>query len=293
LYSSEIIGHEDDDRAEDNIRVIYGDDNRVDVFESTNNRYIELSRSVAAKILNMSLPSEDGVVNILGSNLVDRFNVCSDERFVQQRIAASCTGFLVAPNILITAGHCMRHDFDCQQFSWVFDFKVQHSDQENVQVNESQVYGCSEILKHDFDPINEYFENDYAVVLLDRSVDDREPLQVRLHGKIDDHQKLVIIGHPSGLPLKIAAQAQVRNNNHYLYFMATLDAFGGNSGSPVFNADTEVVEGVLVLGEDDYIDSPDKNCKVPKRCALDECHGEQVIRTTSIPFLKTLNVKDN
>ena len=36
------------------------------------------------------------------------------------------------------------------------------------------------------------------------------------------------------------------------YFTANLDTYRGNSGSPVFNAITHKVEGVLVRGEQDF-----------------------------------------
>ena len=44
---------------------------------------------------------------------------------------------------------------------------------------------------------------------------------------------LVVIGHPSGLPTKIADGAWVRNNESEYYFVTNLDTFGGNSGSAV------------------------------------------------------------
>jgi len=37
-----------------------------------------------------------------------------------------------------------------------------------------------------------------------------------------------------------------------IFFDANLDTFGGNSGSPVFDARTNAVVGILVRGADDY-----------------------------------------
>ncbi|WP_420540401.1 S46 family peptidase (plasmid) [Paenibacillus polymyxa] len=53
-------------------------------------------------------------------------------------------------------------------------------------------------------------------------------------------------------PIKsgFAVGAAVRDNPPNAFFVANLDTYGGNSGSPVFNSDTHEVEGILVRGED-------------------------------------------
>jgi V8-like Glu-specific endopeptidase len=61
------------------------------------------------------------------------------------------------------------------------------------------------------------------------------------------------MGHPSGLPMKYADGAKVFGNFDN-YFSTNLDTFGGNSGSPVFNAKTNEVVGILVRGDIDYIE---------------------------------------
>lgn len=59
-----------------------------------------------------------------------------------------------------------------------------------------------------------------------------------------------------GLPLKIAGFATVRDFSKVGYFVADLDTFGGNSGSPVFSVKTKKIEGILVRGDEDFIDGP-------------------------------------
>jgi V8-like Glu-specific endopeptidase len=270
-------------------KVLYGDDNRVEPFNSPDPMLQQLALGTAAKISNRSLKVSGDDLTIGGSNLIDRFGICPDERFTNQLVAAACSGFLVAPDILVTAGHCMHNDdFDCKKFSWVFDFALKPGMESITRVHKSKVYRCTEILAKDYDPYNEYFENDYAVIRLDRPVVDRTPLKVRLKGEIELGTPLAIIGHPSGLPTKIADGAFVRDNPDVLYFTATLDSFGGNSGSAVFNAQSGEVEGILVLGETDYVTDEERGCSIPKRCAEDECVGERVIRTTMIPYLRNL-----
>jgi hypothetical protein len=124
--------------------------------------------------------------------------------------------------------------------------------------------------------------NDFALIRLTRKVTDRRILAFRTAGKIEDASEIVVIGHPTGLPTKVADGAFVRGNDNPFYFVTNLDTFGGNSGSAVFNAKTGVVEGILVRGETDYVIDPGKSCRVPNRCSMDSCRGEDVTRMTNL-----------
>ena len=64
--------------------------------------------------------------------------------------------------------------------------------------------------------------------------------------------------------------------------MANLDTYGGNSGSAVFNAKTGLVEGILVRGEQDYVQKGD--CRVSNVCPADGCRGEDVTKILSVGF---------
>jgi len=108
-------------------------------------------------------------------------------------------------------------------------------------------------------------------------------LTIRRDGKIAGNQPVHIIGHPVGLPAKYAAGAQVRDNSSAAYFVANLDSFGGNSGSPVFNAETHFVEGVLVRGDTDFV--PHGQCSVALVCPTGGCRGEDCTRTTEFAHL--------
>jgi hypothetical protein len=119
---------------------------------------------------------------------------------------------------------------------------------------------------------------DYALVRLDRQAAGRPALAVRRTGKIDPNQAVYVMGHPSGLPLKYAPGAFVRDNANVNFFVANLDTYGGNSGSPVFNADEGMVEGILVRGDTDFVRVG--NCYVSNVCPTTGCRGEDVTRTT-------------
>ena len=266
------------------IKVIYGDDNRIDVVDSVNPIYSTLAESSAAMIKNVNLIEYNALqYELSGRTLVD-MGMCESERFSKQPTSATCSGFLVASDTIVTAGHCVQSQNDCDSRSWVFDYKVDREDDSQVIVDKEQVYKCSKIISQELDFNSEV---DYAVIKLDRKVEDRAPLKFRTKGKVVVGDSLVVIGHPSGLPTKIADGANVRSVND-VYFKANLDTYGGNSGSAVFNATTGVIEGILVRGETDYVGHSEKNCKISNVFASDDGDGEDVTLITIVKGLPTV-----
>lgn len=91
----------------------------------------------------------------------------------------------------------------------------------------------------------------------------------------------------------------MRDNSNPLYFSSNLDTFGGNSGSVVFDADSGLVEGILVRGDQDFVQSTETittgtgenrktktvKCNISNQVGENEGRGEDVIRITNIPEL--------
>jgi len=265
-------------------KVIYGEDDRVLVENSDNELYKKLAASTAVQIKENKLTlSEDGLsYKIDPTKLQESFmNVCSDERYADVINAGNCSGFLVGEDLLVTAGHCMRSDFDCENGKWAFNYQQDKLGAAS-ELDASEVYGCSEIVNQSLSSAS---KNDFALIKLDRKVEGREPLKFRSEGRIPVGTPLVVIGHPSGLPTIVADGAFVRDEDNDFFFKANLDTFGGNSGSAVFNADTGEVEGILVRGERDYKLDSSAGCNRVYQCENDECRGEDVTRITNIPEL--------
>ena len=260
-------------------KVIYGEDNRVDVYESNNAFFVDLSRSTAAMISSTNIKSNaDGSFTVTGDTL-QSIGLCSSERFSQQISSAVCSGFLVAKDIIVTAGHCYAESTSCQNYKWVFDFKSSDSGVDpEIQVSANSVYSCKKVVAQ---VLNNYNKTDYSVIKLDREVEGYEPLEVRKTGKIENNTPIVVIGSPTGIPTKIADGATVRSNSNAVYFTTNLDTYGGNSGSAVFNVATGVVEGILVRGDNDYVRSP-AGCMVSNICSQNGCRGEDVTRITKV-----------
>lgn len=263
-------------------KVIYGDDNRVDVINSTNAMYVELSKSTAGMIPKHKIsPLGNGEVKLTAGSLQSR-GMCASERFSEQPTVANCSGFLVGEDLLVTAGHCVRSNSDCKKNRWVFDYKIDHDGQSQVNVPETSVYECKKVINT---VLSRSSSDDFALIQLDRKVTDRRILDYRQSGKITVGEDLVVIGHPTGLPTKIADGAKVKSLSGK-FFSANLDTYGGNSGSAVFNANTGMIEGILVRGATDYVYDRAQGCQISNVLGQTEGKGEDVTYITNIPELK-------
>jgi subtilisin-like proprotein convertase family protein len=267
--------------------VIYGDDNRMDLFDQRMTaEWRELAKSTAILMKKTDLatdPSRAGQMKVTAERFGDAMNLCSTERFIEQPTPGFCSGFLVGPDIMVTAGHCVEAPDSCSGTAFVFDYGYNDPLADLMSVPAGNVYGCKEIIAQELDRDT---KNDFAVVRLDRPVTGRTPLKFRKEGEVQRGDKLLVIGHPSGLPTKVAPGANVRSSSaEQPYFVANLDTYGGNSGSAVFNETTGEVEGILVRGETDFtfVDG----CAKSYVCTNDGCRGEDVTRAASfVEFLE-------
>jgi hypothetical protein len=257
--------------------VIYGEDNRLDLYEVLNPRLKALVRSTAAMVQANYLSESGSGFALLAPTLKARQKLCSDEKFVDQITVGYCSGFLIGKRTMVTAGHCMDSESKCSDFKWVFDYQLKSPGQTSFNVPESSVYSCARIISQKEDSTGA----DFAVIELNRDVSDREPLAYRSSGKLNPKDELAVIGHPDGLPTKVAQGGKVRSVSKE-FFTASLDTFHVNSGSAVFNLRTYRVEGILVRGEDDYVVDEKAQCRRVKVCKEDECRGEDVMKITEV-----------
>ncbi len=272
-------------------KVVYGEDSRAEVYQHETPLYQEWGRSIAGMVEKSRFEKDlflaQNEVRILSDDLP--FSYCSDDPFAQQQTAPICTGFLVGEDLLLTAGHCVEIPGEdaCRDYSWVFELDegkyLSHAGEEKgAIVKDSSVYECKEVVFYKLDG-----EEDFAIVKLDRPVDNRTPLDLRLEGAVSKRDPLVVIGHPLGLSQKVADNAYVRDIQEEYVFKANVDSFVGNSGSPVFNGNTGEVEGILVRGENDFVFDREKGCERVKNCAMDDCRGEDVMRIDYVmPYLQ-------
>jgi hypothetical protein len=260
-------------------RVIYGDDNRVDTYQSPSSLFKQLAASTAAHVPRHNIKIVGNNAELRGPSLGEVYKLCKKERFYHQPMIANCSGFLVAPDIIATAGHCFDSRQQCTQFDWVFNYKVETKNQTNVTVNASDVYRCKEVIKQSLSATT-----DFALIRLDREVVGVSPLEIsKTPAKVGT--SLVMIGHPSGLPQKITDDAVVKSVSA-TEFKANLDAFQINSGSAVLNAQTGELLGILVRGHMDYRTNEGLGC-TEVNSAKEDTVGEDVASFTQfIDYLK-------
>jgi hypothetical protein len=281
------------------IEPVYGDaDNRQDLWEVSDPRLLELARSTAILVEAGDLEAiqTGGFKAISGRSLQRRMGVCESERFSEQLTLSSqaCSGALVGPDLLLTAGHCVPDAQSCADLRIVFGYGImdeldEDGDPEPV-FGARDVYSCRALVSPAFGPGRT--RPDFAVIRLDRVVVGRQPLKIaRSKAEVKTGTKLVIIGHPSGLPTKVAADATVNLTLSMDlgtdYFYSDLDSYHGNSGSPVFNARTGLIEGVLIDGADDFEQAGRGSCRVSRKCQYGiNCQGEKSTRISlAAPYI--------
>ena len=240
---------------------VYGSDDRMDWYAHPDEGLRDLtSNSIVALIrdggLDTSNPED---VQITAGPLGPSRGLCEDERFYDQPRSASCSGTLIDSDLVLTAGHCVDNDDDCRALSFVFDYYYEDEGVLKTINLEEDVYDCDEIV------VRELVDGmDYAIIRLDRQVHESHiPARVREgDDAVERDQGVTIIGFGSGLPAKIDTGGVVTNPraDARVYFNATTDSFGGNSGSGVFNDESEVI-GILVRGAGDYVDDEEAGCQ--------------------------------
>lgn len=267
-------------------KVIYGVDDRNDMYDVNDIRILTDADSVVA-LINAGdiVDNGNGTSTLNGQDFGTQYNLCQNEPFRNQPVIAFCSGFLVDPSLIATAAHCVDAN-NLNTIRFVFGFEMTDANNANTTINNDEIYRGIRIIGRQIGIQG----TDWAVVQLDRPVHNHRYVRIRRSGKVPDSSSVHVIGHPCGLPKKYAGGAAVRNNTPSRYFVANLDTYGGNSGSPVFNNASHVVEGILVRGETDFVWSG--TCRVSNVCPANGCDGESCTRTTEFDNLVPRNVHD-
>jgi V8-like Glu-specific endopeptidase len=131
-------------------------------------------------------------------------------------------------------------------------------------------------------------QRDWALVRLDRPVPATisEPVRAWNKGPVTVGQRVFVIGYPSGIPMKNAPGAQVREQSNPNFFVANLDTFGGKSGSGVYDQQTRELIGILVRGGADFVRDKTANCNRVHICPSSGCRGEDVTRLNVVNVLR-------
>jgi|GEM_PF-3138655 len=291
-------------RSGDQLR--FGADDRLDIIDEPNPIFRDWARSVCAVIhTNQITTSPSGESRLLTSTWAQDYGypLCADQRFVNQPLAAFATAFLLAPDIIATAGHVIRNPalgngnarlaLDIAAARFVFGFQMLNQTLARTSFTPDQVYTAKRLLLHDYSKAN----GDYAILQLDRpvTVDGAVPLRIREQGEISLETEVGLIGHGLGLPAKTTfSSSSLAFYTNKFKFFSSADTFGGNSGGPVFNALGGFVEGIHVTGGDDYYFDLDPATRCLKLLSYQPVGansywmGAGAMKITSIPGLVDL-----
>jgi len=267
--------------------LVYGNDDRRQYYEVTDANQRRLADATVVAVYGSALTPVTGGYRLDTSTTYgDDYDLCADEPFRSEPDPGWCSGFAVGTDLIATAGHCVTAS-SCSSTWFVFGFRMDDASTVRDTVPASDVYRCASVVAR-----SQKNGDDYALVRVDRAIVGKPLLSIRRSGTIPLGAPLVVAGHPAGIPIKVAANATVRNVGPTQYFEANLDTYGGNSGSPVMNATTGVVEGVLVRGNADFVYDSAGACYRSNVCNDTGCPGwEDASKTArfaaNVPALQT------
>ena len=260
--------------AQDRQRVVYGVDDRKDIFQVTSAKIRKASEAVVALVKDADLEADGhGGWTLATTSYKEEFQLCSSEAFASQPLGCFCSGFLVRPDVIVTAGHCVKSAADLAKMRFVFGFRMVDSSTPRTSFRADDVYEGAALIGRKLTQDR----TDWAVVRLTRAVVGRAPVPFRTAGKIAAAQKLFVIGHPCGLPQKYAPARPFGTTTlrHFSWPISTPTA-----ATPDRRCSTRptIKSRESSSGENDFVTKG--SCYVSLVCPTTGCRGEDVTRSS-------------
>jgi hypothetical protein len=238
---------------------VYEIDNRVDFYKIQDPKVQELAKAMSFQIYFDELKgwTFNRYWQILIKPLTDE-GICANERFADQPVMRNdCSGILIGPKQMLLPGNCIT-DHYCKNdlYYFMFSYHLASSTPLDVMRSKKYFYKCEKLLKRAWDPES---AASYAIIELDKVVEGVTPVKLAAHDDIDMKDELIAMGHPEGMPLKVAADAYVADQNK-THFTVSSDIAGSSKGAGIFNATTYELEGMLIGGTKNFVNSSD-GCK--------------------------------
>lgn len=217
-------------------------------------------------------------------SLQQKRDLCPDQPFASQPAPGLCTAFLVGPRTLVTAGHCVRNDPECRATRVVFGYRLRSSEGTTEEISSDDLFECRSLIRTPDSPNRP----DIAIVELDRPVPGRTPLRIRRSTPPKNGSRVALIGHPAGLPTKVAPDGRLLEVRPESVLRHDLNTITGDSGSPLVEPTSGDVVGVHVRGSGTFAEAPARDCRVARSCSSgsrgdsrNECAPTEAVATTT------------
>lgn len=171
--------------------------------------------------------------------------MCEDEKFSKDNkiLTANCSGTLVAPNVVLTAQHCMGPnpaDY-CQRANYLFGVTAKNTG--NSFSTDKSFRTCSKVIATGgYDTIK--FTNpgkDWALIELNSPVEGAEVAKIAPKGLPKKGETVYTIGTPQGIPAIKSTGKIDYVDKEGRGIKTDMDVVGGNSGGGVFNSKGELI----------------------------------------------------
>jgi len=241
-------------------KAIFGDNSMQDYYQ-VSDELKKMADSTVAFVNKKDLVYDPQTKTYkVAKNMTVSINYVDDkEDFVNQNILSFCSGAYIGNSYILSAGHCVDEDPKSSVYYKnvyiVFGWRYQADNTPVIAFPENQVYTIKQIkirkLSSNINSFNDLLNKyeDYSLSILDRAPVDRQSLIVDRNPSINIGDKAFTIGYPLGMAVKIDkpedSEIKLIGKNT---FQTNIDAFGGNSGGPVFNSKTKKIIGILVTG---------------------------------------------
>lgn len=182
-----------------------------------------------------------------------------NEPYGDQLVPGYGTAFLVGEKIMLTAAHCvckedqdiLYEDSRLNAIRIIFDFVIDKDNNYERDIPSNRIYKIKRVLAY------QYVEGkvDWALLELNKKVQNRQPLSLDFSQNVQENLNVYMLGHPLGLPIKLTQNGKtIKCSDDPLdqTFSVKIDAYTGNSGSPLFRAEDQKVVGILIRGNSDH-----------------------------------------